>query len=122
VKKTIVVVDDEKDILGLIEKILSFNHYSIILAKNGKELFEILSKGKPDLILLDIMMPGNDGYEICNQLKADPETRDIPVIILTVLADSSHMEKGKTLGVSAYLTKPFEPKELERQIKRLLGE
>ncbi|MCK5243539.1 response regulator [bacterium] len=121
-KKTIVVVDDEEDILGLIEKILSSNSYSVLLAKNGKELFELLSRIKPDLIVLDVMMPGKDGYAICGHLKQKLETKDIPIMMLTVLADSSHVEKGKKMGAAAYLTKPFEPRELERQIKKILSE
>jgi DNA-binding response OmpR family regulator len=122
VNKTIVVVDDEKDILGLIEKILAFNNYSILLAKDGKELFEILDRTTPDLIILDVMMPGKDGYDICAVLKEKPETKEIPVMMLTVLADPVHIEKGKKLGVVAYLTKPFEPRELEQQIKNILSE
>lgn len=120
-QKTIIVVDDEKDILGLIQKILTFQDYTILPAKNGKEMFEILQTTHPDMILLDIMMPGLDGYEICNRLKNEASTRDIPVVMLTVLTDPRDVQKGKDAGATAYLTKPFEPEDLEREIRTVLG-
>ncbi|MCD4814122.1 response regulator [bacterium] len=121
-KKKIIVVDDEKDILGLVEKILAFNNYSVALAKDGSELLEKLETFHPDLIILDVMMPGFDGYEICRRLKSEDATKAIPVMLLTVLADPSNIQKGKDAGATAYLTKPFEPRELEREIKKILNE
>ncbi|MBN1594393.1 response regulator [candidate division FCPU426 bacterium] len=119
-KKTIVVVDDEEDILLLIKKIFISQPFNTLLARNEKELAKILKRVKPDLILLDVMLPGKDGYEICRQLKADPASRDIPVIILTVLADARHTVKCREIGAAAHMTKPFEPDVLEAEVRRLL--
>lgn len=118
--KKILVVDDEQDILKLIEKILSDAAYEIILAKNGDEMFELLQKSKPDLILLDVMMPGINGYEICHLLKNNSETAHIPVVMLTVLSGPQDASKGMSMGAEAYLAKPFDPDELGREIKRVL--
>lgn len=120
IPKKILVVDDEQDILKLIEKILSDASYQIILAKNGDEMFELLRKSKPDLILLDVMMPGINGYEICHLLKNNPDTAHIPVVMLTVLSGPQDASKGMSMGAEAYLAKPFDPDELGREIKRVL--
>ncbi|MEW6516345.1 MAG: response regulator [candidate division FCPU426 bacterium] len=119
--KTIVVVDDEKDIRGLIDIILSAQRYTVIPAKSGQELFDVLARIRPDLILLDVMMPGLDGFEVCGRLKQSPATRDIPVVMLTVMADPREVQKGWEAGADAYLTKPFEPQEFEREIRAILG-
>jgi two-component system phosphate regulon response regulator PhoB len=119
-KKKILVVDDEEDILTLVEKVLVYEEYAIFLARNGEELFEIIKDNKPDLILLDIMMPGMDGFSICRRLKAKPATRDIPVIMLTVLSSRMDINRGIAAGAAAFLTKPFDPEKLNREIKAVL--
>lgn len=120
-KRKIAVVDDQADILTLIEKVLGYEDYSVFSACNGKELFEILKDNKPDLILLDIMLPELDGFSICQQLKADPATRDIPVIMLTVKSSPEDINRGLAAGAAAFLTKPFDPEKLNREIKAVLA-
>lgn len=120
VKKTILIADDEEDILALVEKILTQENYRVLTARNGRELFKLLDESTPDLILLDVMMPTMDGYEVCHQLKTSPATKHIPVVMLTVLATPNNIRKGMEMGAAAYLTKPFDPSILGREIKSLL--
>lgn len=119
--KTILVVDDEVEILNLVQKILTNGDYRIITAKNAEEAFIILEKEKADLILLDVMMPEVDGFEVCRRLKAEARTKDIPVIMLTVLATNSDIRKALDLGAMAYLIKPFDPDVLAKEIQNVLS-
>jgi CheY-like chemotaxis protein len=91
-----------------------------VVAGNGQECLEKVSTERPDLILLDAMMPRMDGYETCRRLKADPATRDIPVIFLTAKAQEGEIRKGLELGAVGYLVKPFDPMRLAAQIKQIL--
>ena len=116
--KTILAVDDtiaNLDILGvLLEK------YDVIDATNGEDALEILDDEKVDLILLDIMMPDMDGYEVCQKLKNNPMTKDIPIIFITAKTDEDSIEKAYDIGGIDYVTKPFKPKELLARVKREL--
>ncbi len=118
--KTILVVDDEEEILSLVKKILMGEAYRILTAKNAEEVFATLSHERPDLILLDVMMPAMDGFEVCKKLKSDPATTHIPVVMLTVLATNSDIRKALDLGAAAYLIKPFDPDVLDKEIKAIL--
>jgi len=105
---TILVVDDEPNNLKLLQQILG-DYYNLKFANNGKSALTGAAKHNPDLILLDIMMPEMDGYEVCRQLKTDPATTKIPVIFVTAKGDVSDKKKGFDLGAVDYITKPFEP-------------
>jgi len=118
--KTILIVDDEEDIRTLLSKVLTSEGYSLLEAGNGEEMFRVLETARPDLILLDVMLPSTDGYELCRQLKQDARYRGIPVVLLTVLATAANIRQGLELGASAYLTKPFDPAVLGRELKVLL--
>ncbi|GAB0057554.1 putative cyclic di-GMP phosphodiesterase [Candidatus Magnetaquicoccaceae bacterium FCR-1] len=108
-RATVLVVDDTPDNLSLMSGLLK-DHYKVKVANNGERALRIAkSENPPDLILLDIMMPGMDGYEVCRQLKEDPTTRDIPVIFLTAKAEVEDERKGLELGAVDYLTKPVSP-------------
>lgn len=120
-RKKIIIVDDEKDIRSLIEKILGEDSYDILQAKDGQELFDLLEKNQPDLILLDVMMPGVNGYEICHLLKRNSDTAAIPVVMLTVLSGPQDASKGMAMGASAYLTKPFDPDDLGQEIENIIN-
>ena len=104
----VLVVDDEPNNLQLMRQVLS-GHYNLAFATNGKKALEIVNTVKPDLILLDIMMPKMDGYEVCNCLKNDPQTSDIPIIFVTAKAEESDETKGFKLGAVDYITKPISP-------------
>ena len=100
---------------------LEVEGYETLLAHHGEEALEIALRDKPDLIILDIMMPRMDGYQTCERLKASDETKQIPVVFLSAKAQASDIEKGKAYGVDDYLTKPFDPDTLVDTIERLLS-
>ena len=120
-KATILVVDDMPDNLALMSHLLS-GIYTVKIANNGKKALKIaLSEAPPDLILLDIMMPGMDGYEVCRQLKCEPRTRTIPVIFLTARAGLEDEKKGLELGAMDYITKPISPPIVLARVKNHLA-
>ena len=100
---------------------LEVEGYETLLAHHGEEALQIAQAEKPDLIILDIMMPRLDGYQTCERLKASDETKQIPVVFLSAKAQASDIEKGKAYGVDDYLTKPFDPDTLVDTIERLLS-
>jgi len=115
-KPTILVVDDTPTNIDVAKKILA-KHYLVQAAVNGMMALKIIEKHKPDLILLDIIMPGMDGYQVCEQLKANPETCDIPIIFLTVKVDIEDETKGLGLGAVDYIAKPISPPILKERVK-----
>jgi two-component system alkaline phosphatase synthesis response regulator PhoP/two-component system response regulator VicR len=117
--KTILVVDDEKHIVRLVQINLERAGYKVITAQDGKEGLQKAQQEKPDLIVLDVMMPYMDGFEVLKHLKKDPETRNIPVIMLTAKAQDADVFRGWKEGVDTYLTKPFNPMELLSFVKRI---
>jgi len=118
--KTILVIDDEKDLIKLIDFNLSKEGYLVIGAKDGVQGLEIARKHKPDLILLDIMMPKMDGWEVCKKLKSGNETAHIPIIMLTARAQESDKVLGLELGADDYMAKPFNVRELTARVKAVL--
>jgi len=116
----ILIVDDEKNIATLIELHLEMEGYKISIAYDGATAFERLSEYTPDLIILDIMMPRMDGWELCRELKGNRKFSDIPVIMLTAKSHKDDIKKGWNLGVADYITKPFSPVRLVEVIKRVL--
>ena len=111
-KRKILVIDDEPALHRLVQIILEVEGFEIVGMGNQEEAAEAVASGKPDLIILDIMMPEVDGFEILRMLKGDEETRDIPVIVLTVRNMEEDVRKAKSLGAEIYMTKPFQPSEL----------
>jgi two-component system alkaline phosphatase synthesis response regulator PhoP len=119
--KKILVVDDEMHILRIVKYKLESAGYQVLTALNGTEALQIARDEKPSLIFLDIMMPGINGYEVCSELKNDPTTRDIIIIMLTAKGQESDKIKGLEVGVDEYITKPFSPQDLLDRTKDLLG-
>jgi len=117
--ETILVVDDTKSNIQILMELLD-NRYDVIACKDGETAIEIAQEDKPDLILLDIMMPNMDGFEVCEKLKESPQTKDIPIIFLTAMTQDDSIEKAYDIGGSDYITKPFRPKELCARVKREL--
>ena len=117
--KKILAVDDEKNIIRLIEVNLMREGYQVVTAGDGKEALEKVAVEQPDLVVLDVMMPYLDGFEVLHELKKDPDTRDIPVIMLTAKAQDADVFNGYRSGADCYLTKPFNPKELNAFVKRI---
>jgi CheY-like chemotaxis protein len=116
----ILVVDDEPPIVRLMEFILAREGYEMIVAVNGQEALERVNEEKPDLILLDIMMPRIDGYEVARTLRADPECCHIPIIMLSAKAQDDDVRKGMEAGVNEYITKPFHPQHLVITVRKYL--
>ena len=112
VEEAILLVDDNPTNLQLLFETLDGRGYKLLIAKDGKAALSIAGKAQPNLILLDIMMPEIDGYEVCRQLKADPATTEIPVIFLSALTDTEDKVHGLDLGAVDYVTKPFQPDEV----------
>ena len=121
-KKTIMVVDDNPDIITIVKTILEGKGYYVLSASSGQELLNLLRDRKPDLIILDIMMPEMDGLEVLSRLKAVTETASIPVILLTAKVQYEDVLGGYKLGADYYITKPFTSTQLVNGINLLLGE
>jgi len=119
-RATILAVDDTPDNLALVSGVLK-DLYKVQVANSGERALKLLASGnRPDLVLLDIMMPGMDGYEVCRRLKADPKTRDIPIIFLTAKSTVEDEQMGFELGAADYITKPFSPPIMLARIKTQL--
>lgn len=116
----ILVVEDEKDILELIAFNLECNGYTVCKAANGEDGLVTARNEMPDLILLDIMMPGIDGFDVCRTLKQEEKTRKIPIIMLTARGEDTDIVSGLELGAEDYVTKPFSPKILIARIRTVL--
>jgi len=115
--KTIMIVDDEKRLVSLVESYLTQEGYHVVSANNGKEALPIASREKPDLIILDIMMPEMDGYEFMRTHRTEMDT---PIILLTARVDDEERVIGLELGADDYITKPFRPRELVARVRAVL--
>jgi EAL domain-containing protein (putative c-di-GMP-specific phosphodiesterase class I)/DNA-binding response OmpR family regulator len=118
----ILIVDDDEDVLLIVQTILDNAGYSAILARNGREGVEKAISANPELILLDVMMPELSGWEVCTTLKSAPETRQIPIAMLTVKSEIRDLITGMQVGADDYITKPFTRKKLLSTVRRLLDE
>lgn len=119
-KKTILVVDDTPENIDILVGILG-GSYKVKAALNGEKALKNASKRPPDLILLDIMMPGMDGYEVYERLKAEPATVDIPVVFVTGKSEDAEQEKGMAMGAKGYLTKPVDPDKVVAMVNEVLS-
>lgn len=120
VKKKIMVVDDEESLTELVKAILEQEDYEVTVASNGEECLEKLKTVKPDLVLLDMMMPGMSGREVCERIRGNPETKDLKIAFITVAKFS---ETGKDtlskMNVLDYITKPFDNDDLVKRVKKI---
>jgi len=119
-KEKILVVDDEQDLVKLIRYHLEKEGYKVISAYNGEDALFLTRKERPDLIILDLMLPGIDGLEICKKLKADQELAHTAIIMLTAKGEEADITMGLKLGADDYITKPFSPKELVARVQAVL--
>ncbi|HLH61815.1 MAG TPA: response regulator [Ktedonobacteraceae bacterium] len=118
--KHIIVVDDDKEVREIITFALTRTGFDVRAASNDRQLEGLLAVEIPDLIILDVMMPGIDGYSLFGRLHSRPETRHIPVIIMTAHAEDIYQRISVDLGVAEHITKPFHPIELVEKVKKLL--
>jgi len=119
-RKRILVVDDEIYMLHILEFSLGMEGMEVITASSGAEALQRVVEERPDLILLDVLMPDMDGYEVCRRLKEQPGTRSIPIVFLSAKDGRADREAGLRLGADAYITKPFSPQCLIDTIEELL--
>jgi two-component system phosphate regulon response regulator PhoB len=118
--KKLLIADDEPGIRRLVRMTLESDDYEIIEASNGDEALELARHHKPALVLLDVMMPRRGGFDICRELKADPETAAITIVILTARAQEADQHEGRAAGADDYFMKPFSPVALMRKVDEIL--
>lgn len=119
--KKILLVDDEPQLVEVVKMRLEANGYTVLAAYDGQEALDKARQEKPDLIILDLMLPKVDGYKVCRMLKFDQNYKHIPIIMFSARAQEEDVKLGKEVGGDAYITKPFEPQELLSKIKEFLG-
>jgi len=117
----VLVVDDEVYILHILDFSLGAEGYEVVTAANGEQAIEKALSERPDLIVMDVMMPKLDGYETCRRLKEMPETKHIPVLLLTAKGRDGDRKKGFEVGADDYITKPFSPNKLIGRVQEILG-
>jgi two-component system response regulator VicR len=121
-KKMVVCIEDEREMIDLVKLILGRKGFDLVGAVGGREGLETVRRLKPDLVLLDLMMPDMDGWEVYQQIKADDELKDTPVIVVTAKAQSIDKVLGLHIAkVDDYVTKPFSPQELLQSVNKVLG-
>jgi len=120
--KNILVVEDSITQAAQIKYLLEVNHFDVVLAYNGQEALDWLTKNEPSLIISDIMMPGMNGYELCEKIKSDDRTKDLPVILLTSLSDLEEVIEGLSCGADSFITKPYDKSFLISNIEKILIE
>jgi len=119
--KKILVVDDEERVREMLGFRLRLFGYEVVQAANGREAIEAATREKPDLVLLDVMMPELDGFQVCSRLKQDEATRSIPVVILTAKAEAKDVTRAVNSGAVDYVVKPYDPQVLQQKVARSLG-
>jgi len=118
--KTILVADDEPNIVISLEYLLQREGYTVVVARDGQEALDAIARDKPDLVLLDVMMPHKSGFEVCQAVRADSDVRDTRILMLTAKGRETDVAKGLALGADAYMTKPFSTKALVEKVRQML--
>jgi DNA-binding response OmpR family regulator len=121
VGKRVLVVDDEPNIVMSLEFLMRRAGFEVQVARNGREALDALEDAAPDLLLLDVMMPEFDGYEVCERIRARPEWNGTKIVMLTARGREVERERGLALGADAYVTKPFSTRDLVDKVKHMLG-
>lgn len=119
--KKILIVDDEPNIVISVEYLLSLEGFEVLVARDGEEGLAQIRADRPDLVVLDIMMPRLDGFEVCKAVRADPTLAGVRILMLTAKGREAEIAKGLSLGADAYIPKPFSTRELVAKVKELLG-
>ncbi len=119
--KKVLIVDDEPNIVISLEFLMKREGFQVFIANDGEAALQQIAAHEPDLVLLDVMMPKRNGYEVCQQIRANAAWQNMKVIMLTAKGRDTEVAKGMAMGADAYMTKPFATKELVAQAKQLLG-
>lgn len=120
--KKVLIVDDEPNIVTSLEFVMKQEGFDVAMAMDGEAALDAMTTFAPDLVLLDIVMPKKDGFEVCQVIRANARWQDVKLVMVTARAREADREKGLALGADAYVTKPFATKELVQLVKDLLGE
>jgi two-component system alkaline phosphatase synthesis response regulator PhoP len=120
-RKKILIVDDERITTQLVQAFLEPHDFEVVLAYDGVEALEVARAEKPDLILLDIVLPRKDGFDVCAELRSDPDFKDVRILMFTAKGLSQDVERGRQVGADEYIIKPFSGKNLLAIIKKQLG-
>ncbi|MDO8448433.1 MAG: response regulator [Rhodoferax sp.] len=119
--KRILIADDEPNIVVSLEFLMKREGFDVQVAADGEAALQAIATQVPDLVLLDIMLPKKDGFEVCQQIRANPEWQSLKVVMLTAKGRDTEVSKGLALGADAYMTKPFSTRDLVAQVRQLLG-
>ena len=119
--RKILIADDEPNIVAALEFLLQRNGFEVYIARNGDEALKLIESLKPDLVLLDVMMPQRSGYEVCQRMRENEDWRHIKIVMLSAKGREVEVNKGLSIGADLYITKPFSTRELISQINTLLG-
>jgi DNA-binding response OmpR family regulator len=119
--KTILIADDEPNILISLEFLMKREGYTVLLARDGQEALDTIASARPDLVLLDVMMPIKTGFDVCHEVRANEALKDTCIVMLTAKGRDTDVAKGLALGANAYMTKPFSTKELVQKVQELLA-
>lgn len=120
--KKVLVADDEPSIVTALEFLMQRMGYEVRVARAGEEAMNAIERERPDLVLLDIMMPGRSGYEVCKRVRERADLQGVKIVMLTAKGRDAEVEKGLAMGADLYVTKPFSTRELMEQVRALLGE
>jgi DNA-binding response OmpR family regulator len=118
--KKVLIVDDEPSIIVALQFLMEQSGYATVVAFSGEEAMEAVAQHHPDLMLLDIMLPVVDGFEVCQRVRENPDWNDIRIVLVTALGNEANVTKGLDLGADAYVTKPFSNADLVAKVKELL--
>lgn len=117
----ILIADDEQNIVISVEFLLKREGFQVAVAGDGQEALDKIRADRPDLVILDVMMPHKTGFDVCQEVRADPELKGLRILMLTAKGRDTEMAKGLALGADGYMTKPFATRDLVAQVKKLLG-
>ena len=120
--KRVLIADDEPNIVTSLEFLMTQSGYQVQVARSGEEALAMLESFRPDLVLLDVMMPQRSGYEVCQKMRSHPDWRHIKIVMLSAKGREAEVSKGLSLGADAYVTKPFSNRELMARVGGLLDE
>jgi DNA-binding response OmpR family regulator len=118
--KTVLIADDEPNILISLEYLMKREGYRVVVAHDGQEACELIERERPDLVLLDVMMPKKTGFDVCHEVRANEAFKTMPILLLTAKGRDTDVAKGLALGANDYMTKPFSTKELAQKVRELL--
>ena len=119
--RKILVADDEPNIVISLEYLMKREGYTVLVARDGQEALDAIARDRPDLVLLDVMMPKKSGFEVCQAVRASEELQSIKILMLTAKGRDTDLAKGLALGADAYMTKPFSTRELVQKVAEMLG-